>query len=259
MTQRQEHPSFLTLDRLALGMVVSESERAHIQACAHCQAHIEQLRSNELLPSWTRELELHSGAHRVRLLRTRSTRWLGHAALGLAAAAAVLLMVIRRQETLDTVPDRSPDQVAYTTLRGAPSVGLYVKRGPRVQLWDGRMPIAPGDRLRLKVVPEGFTHVAVFSRSDAPEAESRAQLLLSQPITPDGETLLPRAWQVDDSPGAEVLVVVLGRQPLSTHDLVHAERAVEQPETAPALWTRTLRLTKQHVQSSEELDAMGDR
>lgn len=124
-------------------------------------------------------------------------------------------------------------------MRGAPSVGLYIKRGARVFLWDGRQPVAAGDRLRLKVVPEGFTHVGVFAT--AASSSEQARLLFASEIAPEEETLLPRAWEVDDTSGAETLVVVLGRRPVSKKDLTWLGQNRQHPSE---LWIRTLHLRK---------------
>ncbi|RLB52938.1 MAG: hypothetical protein DRJ42_13440 [Deltaproteobacteria bacterium] len=133
-------------------------------------------------------------------------RW-GIGATGLAALVAITFLILR--------PGPVTDSTEYTTVRGAPAVGLYVKRGTRVMLWDGQRPVAAGDRLRLKVVAEGFTHVSVLTEGDAGDYS----ILYEASVEPSGENVLPPAWEVDDAPGDESLTVILSRTPLASDSI----------------------------------------
>lgn len=219
------HPSFFVQDQWAAGLPVPAGAHAHLESCADCTARAEGLRAPAPVPAWARSLAV---APPRTPAAPRSWLWVSGAG-ALAAAAVVLLLAA-------PPPDRRAAP-AWTTVRGAPAVGVYVKRGARVSLWDGRQPLAPGDGLRLKVVAEGFTHVSVFS--PASSGSSRLRLLHGSRIDPGGETLLAPAWRVDAAPGDEVLVVVLANREISAGE-------VPRPDAPrrPDLWVRWLRLPK---------------
>ena len=219
------HPSFFVQDEWAAGLTVPAGARAHLEACIECTARAESLRAPEPVPGWVRAL---AAAPPRPPTGARSWVWLSGA--GALAAAAIVLLVAAPP------PDRRAAP-AWTTIRGAPAVGVYVKRGPSVSLWDGRQPLAPGDRLRLKVVAEGFTHVSVFSPASA--GSSGLRLLHGSRVDPGGETLLPPAWRVDAAPGDEVLVVVLANREVSAGEVPRADSP-----RRPDLWVRWLRLPK---------------
>ncbi|MFY0564212.1 hypothetical protein ACN28E_10205 [Archangium lansingense] len=79
----------------------------------------------------------------------------------LAASLALVLWVPREVET-----PRTP--MVGLRSKGNPAVALYVKTGDTVRLWDGESPVAEGDLLRLKVMPEGFTRLTVAAAEGTP-------------------------------------------------------------------------------------------
>jgi hypothetical protein len=197
-----EHPSHLMLDRYALDGNVSEDVRRHVTECPTCQANVEAVQRPLPVPTWAREV-----ATKRPLAARKLFGWIAGAA-GLSAAATVALLVMR--------PAHRVEETSYDTTRGAPSVGLYVKRGTNVSLWDGQSPMQPGDRLRLKVVPEGLTHVTVFSPAPASTGPAPTlKVLYAARVEPHRENLLPRTWEVDHAGGRESLLVVLSRSPIS--------------------------------------------
>jgi hypothetical protein len=179
-----EHPSYLELDRAALGAEAA-SARAHLARCERCRHYVERLARHEPRPpAWVRELA-----------PSRSPRrawWFGGSfALVAAAAVAVVLLVFVRR-------DREP---SYTTVKGAPSIAVHVKRGDDVFIWDGVERLMPGDRLRLEVAARDHRRVQVLTAGDVS--------LFDAPLPAGGSLLLPAAWEVDAQPGAETLTVVL--------------------------------------------------
>lgn len=174
------HPSFFELDALALGGD-SPSVREHLESCALCSAHVERLRLPVAVPS---------------LPARAPTPWLRWVPLlGAAAIAASVALVL-------AVPARAP----WLAAKGMPSVAIYVKRGQALTLWDGVSPVRAGDRLRVRIAPEGYDHVAVASRS-----RSGALVPLFEGPIDDrsSEFLVPGSWEVDAEPGSERLVIGL--------------------------------------------------
>ncbi|MEL6187488.1 MAG: hypothetical protein AAFU79_22955, partial [Myxococcota bacterium] len=178
MKKREDaHPSHYALDRLALGLPTESSIVEHLKTCPRCSVLVERRRLARSVPQWVSELP----ATGPRRRRERGwTPWV--LSSGLAAAAALLSWL------------GSPALDDFTTRRGSPTVGLYVKRADQVTPWDGSA-VRPGDRLRVEVAADGFTHVGVFG---APTGEPQAmKLLYASAVAPDGAHLLPAAWEVD--------------------------------------------------------------
>jgi hypothetical protein len=178
------HPSFLELDRLALG-ASREATRAHVDQCPQCQAHLAQLEWQTSVPDWVRG----RGAPKP---RTVGARWrlLGLVAT-FAGAAAVWVMVSH-------VP---PAETVGAEKAAGPGVALYVKHGDQVLLWDGQTPVHPGDHLRLQVAPEGFAHIRVTGEVPSD--------VLYEADLPAAGGFLPLSWRVDEAPQEEVLDVTL--------------------------------------------------
>ncbi|HUS66177.1 MAG TPA: hypothetical protein VMZ28_16605 [Kofleriaceae bacterium] len=185
------HPSFLALDRAALGAALDPAARAHVDGCERCQAHVDRVQRAEPPAPWLRALPPARPAW-------RSWRWGGGLALAAATACALLLLVRARGRGDD---DRAG--AGATTAKGAPEVLLHIKRGDSVTTWDGAAPVIPGDRLRLEIAPSGYRRVQVIGSGGA--------LLHDAPLRAPG--LLPVAWEVDDQPGPETLTVILTDHP----------------------------------------------
>ncbi|EYF06399.1 hypothetical protein [Chondromyces apiculatus] len=241
MNTTDHHPSFLELDRLALGAPTSPETGEHVAHCAACKSHLAALAQPPdltALPALARRARAASTAQ----ARSSMARRLLWAAPTLAAAAAVLLFIAFRPAPLTTLPeDNDPAaEEAFTTVKGGASVLLHIKRGERVFLWDGAEPVLPGDKLRLEIAPEGFTHVAVLAdpRADGPQVP-RPTLLYTAPLDPEKPAALPKAWEVDDAAGDEVLVVLLSTSPLDGEDALSLARTPRD-----GIWTRRLVLPK---------------
>jgi hypothetical protein len=192
------HPSFLALDRTHLGASTPDVE-AHLERCATCRQYLESLAASAPVPNFS--LPLPAFERR----RARWSQWLGAASLAAAAACGALLWLQH--------PDRDAKRVdeTYVGEKGFRSVWIYVRRGAETQLWDGKRPIAAGDRLRLKIDAGSFHRVEVYSLSD-PQHPTR---LFESALTPGQTMTVPDAWEVDDSPVAEQLFVVFSNSPLT--------------------------------------------
>lgn len=201
------HPSYLELDRIALGAAPGE----HVASCPRCRAYVDSVAPIDgAAPGWVGALA--GGPRRPRW------RWLGGGAMVLAVATIALVVAWPR-------PSRRP----ASTAKGGPAVAVHIKRGDHVFTWDGRAAIQPGDRLRLEVSPAGFAHVGVFT----PTGE---RLLPLYHAELPGTAVLPPAWEVDRAPGPEILVVVLSDRPVAD-----ARLGALLSEGA---WLATLRLPK---------------
>ena len=208
-----DHPSFLDLDRLALG----DSDprvAAHVEDCATCQEQVFRVRQPAPMQPWVAAIGARS--------RRRRTWWLG-AIAGVASVASVVAINARRP-----ADDRGA--------KGIPSVALYVKRGEAVTLWDGHAAFAPGDALRIKISPQGFQRVAVAAVQGDTVTELYAESLSAR-----GESVLPPSWTLDATPGPDALLLVFSHAPLSEEAL---RRAAAQLPRTNDVWATRLTLEK---------------
>jgi len=186
------HPSFLALDRAHLGAATHDVV-AHLEQCGACREYLETLATTELAPS--------SALRQQALDRKKSpiprSGWLAAAAL--AATFCGLILFIGPDQPPATRADE-----AYVGEKGFRSVWIYVRHGTETQLWDGKRPVAAGDRVRLKIDAGSYHRVEVYSLSD-PQHPTR---LYESALTPGQNLTLPDAWEIDDSPAPEQLFVV---------------------------------------------------
>jgi hypothetical protein len=237
------HPSYLELDRMALGAPdagATQATAAHVTACERCRRHLDGLEDVPPMPAALRARlvsELNGAAATgngllARLLAGRRTRLYGATALAgaMAVAAAVVWVGGGRAPGPDAPAGR------YDGIKGLPSVWIYVKHESELALWDGERPLAPGDRFRLKIDPQDLTHVDVFTADDTGDAELRP--VWSGELAPGVVTTLPPAWQLDGDGRRESLIVVLARRAVSA---AAAKRFAERG--APAgVWLRRFEL-----------------
>lgn len=195
--QAESHPSFLALDKASLGIAAAEVQ-AHLATCEACRKHVDSVRT----PSALSQIE---GVRRriAREPRARP-RWIWLAAPLAAAAALAVFVGLRPQPALPQAP-------IYIGEKGFSSVWIYVRHGSSTALWDGEKPVFAGDRLRMKVDPGRFKRVEVYSTTN-PEAP---ELLFRSDVTPGQSISLPDAWEIDDAPTDERLLVVLSSEPVS--------------------------------------------
>jgi hypothetical protein len=214
------HPSFLTLDRAALGRKTPEVA-THLDAAGGCERCREHLASVEVvpapLPPWLATLQ----PRQARQVRQVRPTWVLPVALAASALVALGLFM--------HLPAVRP-----ATAKGAPSIALYVKHGDSVELWDGHSPLQPGDRVRLQISADGFRYATVT----APHQE---QPLFKGEVDPEKPALLPDSWRVDDAPGDEGLILALSAHPLEAGELEAAQSAKRRDAE---IWTTELRLPK---------------
>jgi hypothetical protein len=197
----QNHPSYLALDRASLGEP-SPSLEAHLETCVECRDYVAALAEPPPASGFVR-VQQQVEAER----RSRRRGWFMLLPAAAAAAGALLFIGVRPQPELPAGPRGEPP---YVGTKGFTSVWIYVKHGTTTELWDGKRPVFAGDRLRLKLDPGRFRHVAVYSVK-GPDSPA---LLYAGNVTPGESTTLPEAWEVDGEPGAERLVVAFSNQAL---------------------------------------------
>lgn len=194
-TSPVSHPSYLALDRAALGTASADLAQ-HLESCGECRGYVESLAESAPASGLVRVRQRLAAEQRSRV------RWLFTLTPLVAVAAGVVLFVaVRPQPELPAGPR---DQAPYVGTKGFTSVWIYVKHGANSELWDGKRPVFAGDRLRLKLDPGQFRHVAVYSVK-GPDAPS---LLYASDVKPGESFTLPDAWEVDGEPGAERLLVI---------------------------------------------------
>ena len=223
------HPSFLELERHALGAARAETA-AHLASCEICRGRLPPVEANAEAPAWALRLAPRRAAPFAWPFAPR-LRTLGWGAAAFACAVA-LWFAGGHLRAPATVGGGDP----YVGTKGGPELWLYVKRQERVEVWNGTDPIHPGDLLRLKVQPDRYRHISVFGRGRSPDAYVRLYdaALGSEP------TVLPFAWKVDAQPGDETLLVVLGPDAVAPD----AIPAVLSPRDGGRHWTRRLVLAK---------------
>jgi len=200
------HPSFRELDRIALGDDLPLAHR-HASACDACAAYL----GSHPAPHMTAPL---AAPRRRRLPRLAL---IGAPALAAAAVAVALLLP-------------SPPKEPWVATKGAPSVSLFVMRGATLSRWDGSAPFQPGDRIRLRVAPQGFTHVAVA----AFDPLTKTWVPLFEGEVAGDEKLLPGSWELDAAPGSERILVALDTGPVRLDGAAWSRELVLPKSESPA-------------------------
>lgn len=158
--------------------------------------------------------------------RPARSRTLAFAFSGLtfAVAAAGVALFALRPPAVTQVQDDGPEITNIKGLR--PQLAVYRKLGERADRLAAGALVRPGDTLQLAYVAAGRRYgvvVSVDARGTVtphlPEAPG-ASVVLAGP----GETALPHAFSLDDSPGFERFVLVAADQPFSTAQVVESLR-----------------------------------
>ncbi|MBJ6759138.1 hypothetical protein JGU66_00095 [Myxococcaceae bacterium JPH2] len=225
MTAPPGHPSFLELDRAALGLR-SPSLEQHLETCTGCRAYLSRVKQSEPVPAWARALDTDRRADE----RVAWTRW----AWPLLATAALVagLYVIIPGHLSEAAP-------TFVATKGAPAVAVYIKRGEQVFLWDGQAPLAPDDRLQLQVVAGEHHHITVAVQ--APEGPEAWTVLYEGPVSPGQEMAVPMSLRVDATEGEERIRLLFSEEALPEPQAVEH---LSEASTTATLWTTELRFRK---------------
>jgi hypothetical protein len=191
------HPSYLELDRARLG-VASPSTEEHLRRCTRCADHVKAVQVQLPVPSWVHQEATRAG----RATLQAPWRWIGVA----ATAVMVGLLVILAVKGVDVTPPPPSEVNPQIALKEAnPSVAVYVKRGERVMLWSGDVPLETGDRIRLQVAPGKYSHIVV-STADASGAD---KVLYEGDLETKDPAFLPVSFRLEGPQSSESLEITL--------------------------------------------------
>ena len=213
------HYSVFTLDvHWASAGPKDPALEAHVRDCPACGAYLEKLDSLALEspPVWPKATRARPSGPRIR------SRWARAALPALAAVAlgGALFLAQARDGAR-----------RYVGVKGTPAVQVLVNAEGRTRIWDGRMPVRPGDVLALRVACEGLEHVVVSS----PEVRIYAGPCPAEP------GVLPFTLIPDDEPVDERVNIVLSRRPLDPRTLAEAIATEMRSED---VWVVRLTLAK---------------
>ncbi len=201
----QEHVSAFELDVYFASRAEDGSEiPAHVASCTKCAAYLEAL---AVLDGDAVRLQAAPAVPPRSIARLG--RFIAPASAALALAAAVTIYVQSRAPA---------DDAKYIGVKGAPAMQVLVRSSAQTRIWDGRSPVHAGDAVALRVACEQLEHVTVTT-----EGSSGLVRLWDGPC-PKPASSLPFTLVVDDQPGSERFVVVLGRTRLDEPALRDAVR-----------------------------------
>lgn len=210
--QGRLHPSYLELDTMFLAMHRQGSGAppwaAHCRDCVHCQRYLQDLqhRAAAPLPPWLGARHERRAGWWARL-RARWSRPLLLIPFSAAAAGLAVALVLKGEPLPPALPP------AAVRAKGGPSISVYIKRGDRVTQWDGQLRLRAQDRIRLQVSGAGYSQVTVAL--PPPGGGQLYQVLYAGALPPTAPTALPVSWEVSGPGAAEVLTVILSREPLA--------------------------------------------
>ena len=215
----RDHPSHLALDRARLGDRPAEIE-AHLAECDRCRAIVATGRPP--IPAWVRRLEVQTPWFRRPFVIP---------AVGVALAAVAAFVWL-------PTTDRLQPEVPYVGTKDAtPAISVFVRRGEAVDQWSGDS-VRVGDRLQLRLTPGGFGWVTVVVPVDGAFAVLHQERIVNRDA--GSPFLLSRSFEVDDSPGDTVLIVML------SHEQPSADVVANPPARAEAkLWVDRIRFRQE--------------
>ncbi len=219
-------PQYL-LELAAAGELDPEARRAVLERAARAQGGADPLaalaRDDAATLARLSPPQVAAEVSRRAAFRRRS-RWLFLPILGLAGAAASLVIV---PLTRDPGPAVSGDD--GVRVKGRASPGLMVHRRTRsgAEMVAPGAPARPGDLLQLGYVADRRFGVIV-------SIDGRGRVTRHLPVdgaesavlTPGREVLLPESFRLDDAPAFERFILVTAERPFDVAHVIDAARAV---------------------------------
>lgn len=203
------HVSALTLDAFALGALdgVTEAQvRAHLATCPRCLA--DHALARELRERFMATLAPHGAPRRP------SRRWMW---LAVPALAAVLLVALWRR------PVPPPD----LAVKGGASWSVYANRDGQTFAVHPGTALAPGDRIRFVVVPDGARYLLVASVDGAGGVTVYYPYDGAASAEITGERVeLADSIVLDAAPGPERMYAILSDEPIAADIVKERLRAI---------------------------------
>ncbi|HEY1812930.1 MAG TPA: DUF4384 domain-containing protein [Kofleriaceae bacterium] len=205
------HLSAFTLDALALGTETAGA-REHLAACARCRGDLEAAQA----------LREHFTAHvlsRTLPVRRRRPVWPWFALPALAAAIALVAIIVRPSHRA-----AEPE----LAIKGDAAWQVFANRdGQTFAVHDGTE-LAPGDRIRFAVIPDGARYLLVASIDGAGVASIYYPYDGAESAAiPAGDRVeLPGSIVLDAAPGPERVFAVFSDEPIGATAVADRLRAV---------------------------------
>lgn len=236
---RTRHPSYLALDRYALGAVALEVEQ-HLSACARCRGYVDEVRQPARVPDWVTDMS----KTRIPLPRM--------AFVTVPAIAVAIAMIVSITRWAEWGEPAQSTRTTYVAAKSAPLVVIFLKRGEEIIAWSHER-VRAGDSLRLGVSSGGFDRVTVLAEAHGAWIQLHEGSISESKGPGLPMTLLPVSFRVDSLGDHERLTVVL------SHGLLPRgfEPLGDGPSVNPgikdgSIWAQTIDLPK------EPIDAQGD-
>lgn len=224
MTAKEAHLSAFTVDALLSGALSSADQvtaERHLDGCARCRDDVAAARA--LREKFTADV-LPRTLPAVRARARRSTKWIAVVAAGLAAAAAIALVLHFK------APPAKPDvpEEPYLAIKGSAGMKIVAQHaGTQLEVVDG-VKLAKGDAIRFVVDPNGLAYLLVAS------VDGDGQVTVYFPAggkesgrVEDGHKVeLPGSIVLDDARGPERVFALFSREPISAEPVAAALRAI---------------------------------
>jgi hypothetical protein len=200
--------------------------RAHLERCQRCQARLGALTATAAhylggpaAVAFRKELEQRVSRGRG---PKRGSPYFYALGAGLAAAAAVLLLVLPRTE---------PERVTETRLKGGQRLGFYVQHAGRTRRGSDGERALPGDLLRFTYSTDRAVQFGVLSYDPAKHASVYVPFMS---VGPGVNVGAPLSVELDASLGVELLYGMFCEQRPAPSELLRMleERAGAPPAAA---------------------------
>lgn len=186
--------------------------RAHLEVCARCSLRCEQL-DQQRAAFHRRAPDWQSFAARRAPASARSRRgpWpgMGAIALGVAAAAAVVLFMVPADQ------ERAPG----VRSKGKPSIGFYVKDGDRVRRGASGERVRPGETVRFVYSAEQPVYFALLHVDAARASVYFPTAGSATPVAPGRDMALDFGIRLDPLLGVERVYGLFCTEPLALEPL----------------------------------------
>lgn len=233
MENRTSCPSEFTIERWRFGELAGLPEEAallaHLQECPACSQRQSELARESTPPALDVDAIWAKGRGTPAKASGSGRRSLGWGLAALAgASAAVALLLLVRPPTPDTL-----------TKGAAWRLGIVAKsKGGAIMRLDPGAPLSPGDRVRFEVFTTwARAEIALLMLDSAGQVTQLAPSgERSLSIVGGRQVLLDQAFELDEHPGPERVVLVGCPEPRRMNDVMAAARqALAQAQGDPRL------------------------